>query len=203
MSRYLILAFLGGVALAVAGCAQEPKLPTTLVVVLPDEDGQIGGVTVDDGINQVTLDSAMAAAQVDAAGQVAPAEVAQADVNSMFGDAIDGRPMLPRSFVLYFLSDRSELTEDSKVAFESVFSDIAVRPHYEIEVIGHTDTMASDEYNATLSFTRANAVRAMLAERGIDPGFIKTTGRGERDLLIPTEDEVPEERNRRVEISVR
>jgi outer membrane protein OmpA-like peptidoglycan-associated protein len=39
--------------------------------------------------------------------------------------------------------------------------------------------------------------------RGIAPDRITTAGRGEREPLVPTADEVAEPRNRRVEISVR
>jgi outer membrane protein OmpA-like peptidoglycan-associated protein len=43
----------------------------------------------------------------------------------------------------------------------------------------------------------------MLIELGIPPERIQARGRGERELLVPTEDEVSEPRNRRVEINVR
>jgi OOP family OmpA-OmpF porin len=41
------------------------------------------------------------------------------------------------------------------------------------------------------------------ARAGIAPARIRVEGRGEREPLIPTEDEVAEPRNRRAEISVR
>jgi OmpA-OmpF porin, OOP family len=54
-----------------------------------------------------------------------------------------------------------------------------------------------------LSLVRAEAVRAMLMQRGIKASFVRAVGRGEREPLVPTADEQPEPRNRRVEVIVR
>ena len=50
---------------------------------------------------------------------------------------------------------------------------------------------------------RAKAVRDQLVEQGFDPARIELAGRGEREPLVPTADEVPEPKNRRVEVPVR
>jgi outer membrane protein OmpA-like peptidoglycan-associated protein len=42
-----------------------------------------------------------------------------------------------------------------------------------------------------------------MVNAGVNPAVIETAGRGEREPLVPTEDEVAEAKNRRVEISVR
>ena len=43
----------------------------------------------------------------------------------------------------------------------------------------------------------------MMIGLGIPSERITAAGRGKRELLVPTEDNVPEPRNRRVEINVR
>jgi len=70
-------------------------------------------------------------------------------------------------------------------------------------VIGHTDTVGSLDYNDRLSHARAERLREMLVGLGIPAGRIQAAGRGKRELLVPTEDNFSEARNRRVEISVR
>ena len=50
---------------------------------------------------------------------------------------------------------------------------------------------------------RAERLRQMLVGLGIPAERIQIAGRGKRELLVPTDDNVPEPRNRRVEISVR
>ena len=82
-------------------------------------------------------------------------------------------------------------------------AEIARRPVPELVVIGHTDRVGRAEANDELSLRRAEAVRAMLVRAGIPAAQIETAGRGEREPLLPTADEVAEPLNRRVEINVR
>ena len=70
-------------------------------------------------------------------------------------------------------------------------------------VIGHTDRVGTTQFNDGLSLQRAERVRRALVELGIASERIRTAGRGERELLVSTADDVPEPRNRRVEINVR
>jgi len=196
-ARAAVLALL---ALA-AACAKQPG-PGTLVVVLPEE-GEIGGVEVQAGGTSTLLDRPYASASNNAVTGSSTATLDQAQVEAAFAAALEARPILPRKFVLYFKTDSDELTDESLAAFEEVFADLAARPHYEVTVIGHTDRVAEAGYNVELSRERALKVRDMLAERGLPTDTITVFGRGENDLLVPTEDEVAEPLNRRVEVTVR
>ena len=73
----------------------------------------------------------------------------------------------------------------------------------DVLVIGHTDTMGEALANDELSAQRAERVKGFLIGIGIPGERIRIAGRGERELLVPTADEVDEPRNRRVEINVR
>ena len=73
----------------------------------------------------------------------------------------------------------------------------------EIVVTGHTDRQGSLEANDQLSLERAQAIRTLLIERGFKPELIDAVGRGEREPVVPTDDEVAEPRNRRAVIVVR
>lgn len=187
------------ILLACGACA-----PRDLFVVVPDSEGHVGQVTVSklDGSASRTLDTAYAAASASEGG-VEAAELSEQEVEEVFGQAIAARPLPPRKFILYFLSDSEQLTPESIAKFEDVFADIARREVYEVEVVGHTDRAAEDRYNDPLSLQRAEAVRTMLTDRGLEWGYILATGRGERDPAVPTEDGVREPLNRRVEIDVR
>ena len=70
-------------------------------------------------------------------------------------------------------------------------------------MIGHTDTVGTLSYNDKLSLARAERLREMLVSLGIAPERVQSAGRGKRELLVPTDDNTAEPRNRRVEISVR
>ncbi|MGZ5264448.1 MAG: OmpA family protein, partial [Kaistella sp.] len=52
-------------------------------------------------------------------------------------------------------------------------------------VIGGTDTRASDAYNQNLSERRANTVKNYLIQNGVDSGKLNAIGRGEKDLKYP------------------
>ena len=73
----------------------------------------------------------------------------------------------------------------------------------EIVVVGHTDRVGTVESNDALSLQRAQAVRQLFIDRGFDPARVDAVGRGEREPLVPTDDELDEPRNRRTEIVVR
>lgn len=65
-------------------------------------------------------------------------------------------------------------------------------------VAGHTDTVGPTESNRTLSFNRARAIATYFRKKGITIP-IKYDGFGEEALAVPTNDEVDEVRNRRVQ----
>ena len=95
------------------------------------------------------------------------------------------------------------LTPKSKVQYQDVFGDIKRRNVYEVEVIGHTDTLGKPPYNQQLSMSRAEMIRDRLVHDGLNPKSISVAGRGQLDLAVLTADQVAEPRNRRVEITVR
>jgi outer membrane protein OmpA-like peptidoglycan-associated protein len=84
-----------------------------------------------------------------------------------------------------------------------VLTEIAQRPVPDIVVIGHTDSLGSDQINDALARRRAETVRAELIRRGVAPENVQAVGRGRREPLVPAPDGVAEPRNRRVEILVR
>jgi len=117
--------------------------------------------------------------------------------------AMAALPAEPYRARLYFIFDTSTFTPESEAAAQKVFDEIKARQIAEAIVIGHTDTMGSEQYNIGLSERRADRVRQELIRRGIPENIITTKGVGESELLIDTADEVAEARNRRVEIDVR
>lgn len=71
------------------------------------------------------------------------------------------------------------------------------------EIVGHTDRAGSNAYNQALSARRAMAVADLMASMGIPRAALSTAARGEEEPRVPTEDEVRNPQNRRVEISVK
>ena len=77
------------------------------------------------------------------------------------------------------------------------------QPTLRAELVGHTDSVGSDEYNQRLSLRRAEAVRNHLVSQGINPARITVDGRGESQPEVPNDTEANRAKNRRVEITLR
>jgi outer membrane protein OmpA-like peptidoglycan-associated protein len=199
-------------AALLTGCATQPppapppaakQTRDDLYVVLPSREGKAGAVTVTHAGDQKVLDRPYAAARIKVEGQLETGVITEQEVREVFGPALAAQPLRPVSFTLYFVLGRDELTPESRPTLESLLAEVARRPAVEVVVIGHTDRVGSVQHNDALSLQRAEKVRGELVRLGIPYDRIQVAGRGEREPLVPTEDQVPEPRNRRVEITVR
>jgi outer membrane protein OmpA-like peptidoglycan-associated protein len=183
------------VALAIITAA-----PVETVTVLPSADGHVGTVVVQRGEKQQVLHEAYATSR---SGQAEVTRLSTDEVQGTYGKALHALPALPATFILYFVTGTDELTEESKLELGKVLTAMRERPLPDVLVIGHTDTVGDAEANDRLSGQRAETVKGFLVGIGIPAERIRTAGRGERELLVPTAPNVDEPRNRRVEISVR
>ena len=180
----------------------EPVTPA-LFAVIPTYDGHVGAIVVQRGDFIRVIDSAYAAQVLRGDGSLQATKLTEAEVREKFGPTLAALPGVPASFTLYFLEGKDELTPESKLELDKVFAELKRRPLPDIVVIGHTDTVGGLPFNDRLSLARAERMREMMIELGIPAERIQAAGRGKRELLIPTDDNVSEPRNRRVEINVR
>lgn len=194
-------AFFAGVLLvALLSACSSPREHFS---VMPDPDGKTGTMVVTPRQGTpLTLDHANASASVRG-GEAAPVKLSGTELKEMYKDALDARPMAPVRFLLYFGEGGDALTAESQRELENIFAEIKKRPAPDLIVVGHTDRVGSVADNDRLALRRAEAVRAQLVARGLAADSISASGRGEREPLVPTADEVAEARNRRVEILVR
>jgi outer membrane protein OmpA-like peptidoglycan-associated protein len=191
-------------AFVAAGCAcKAPVTPALFVVVPSPHNGHVGKVVVTRGGESHLIDTAFGAQRLTGDGALVAAKLTEAEVRKDFGATLTALPGRPASFTLYFLEGKDELTAESQGELEKVFAELKRRPLPDIVVIGHTDTVGGLAYNDKLSLARAERMREMMVAMGIPPERINAAGRGKRELLVPTEDNVSEPRNRRVEINVR
>ena len=113
------------------------------------------------------------------------------------------QPQAPAHFILQFESGSTALVPASRPLLARIVSTIQERKSLDVSVIGHTDTAGSDEFNNQLARQRAEGVARLLVEAGVDPRLLEVTSHGKAIPLVPTGDNVPEPRNRRVEVTVR
>ena len=187
-----------------AGCAAS-----TGVSLLPgetDDQGQqkeTGAVAVlDPGSEQDirVIDQANSTAGVKGS-RIAVKSVTPEALEAQYGDLLTTLPRKPALFRLYFKQGSTDLVDPSVI--EAVLKEIKSRDGADIQIVGHTDTTGDGLLNDTVSAKRAEAVKALLAERGVDIGIARTSGRGEHELRVPTDDNIANDENRRVEITVR
>lgn len=181
-----------------------PDPATEKIVLLPDADGNVGEVVIRTDTGEQTLSTAYGAVQVRASGNLENVQESEASVREAFGEVLDATPPEPVSLVVYFETGSSDtLTPASMQTVAELRALLTERPAPEILVVGHTDTVGDGDDNDALSQARAQAVVDIIRNTGVSAKTLEASGRGERELLIPTADKVDEPRNRRVEINIR
>ncbi|MBE0605614.1 MAG: OmpA family protein [Deltaproteobacteria bacterium] len=191
-----------------AACATSPKpsppASRDIIVLLPDDQGKTGAIVVSSAGVERRLDRPGEMVTVESGSPPGiPAVIPGQEVRAIAGPALAALPKPPARFILYFKHDSVDLTSGSQALLKKVLETIRDRAPVDVSVVGHTDTVGRKEYNYALSLKRANAVASILLGKGIDPSVLDITSHGKDNPLVPTGDQVPEPRNRRVEITVR
>jgi len=194
MSRHFAVAAL---------CFLLPSCGGSQLLLLPDESGGHGAVAVLES-NGKPVDAVVS--QPDSRTKLGTPNPAPRPAGELKGNElalVSGLPPPPRSYTLYFIEGTTDLTPESRPVFDELKAEIARRPGVDVEVTGHTDTVGSAEDNDALSQRRAQQILNLLATIGIDRSLMTAVGRGERELRVPTMDNVENPLNRRVEVLVR
>ena len=103
-----------------------------------------------------------------------------------------------------FDHDKSVLKPEGKAALHELDEAIKAKGArvVDIDVIGHTDSDGTEEYNQALSERRAQAVRDYMVSEGVDPNIIDVSGEGESNPVASNATKEGRAENRRVDIHV-
>ena len=112
----------------------------------------------------------------------------------------DGMVMTLGDFV--FDSASATIKQTAVDNFTKVLDFIDGYPDRQIRIEGHTDSSGSGTFNLNLSQQRADAVKALLVEFGIDAGRINAVGMGEDFPVASNSTEEGKAKNRRVDIII-
>lgn len=184
-----------------AGCA-TPTSTRTTVVLLPEEDNTVGAVAVASGSSTQRLDKAFSYTTVNG-NNATPSNartVGRDTVNGAYGDLLKANAPAPRIFVLQFLLDKTELTEESRSLVPAMLRVVRARKPARITVFGHADATGTHESNLKLSSDRAEAAADLL--RASDPSLKNIDLQYFGDTKPSTGLRASDAKNRRVEILI-
>jgi OOP family OmpA-OmpF porin len=98
--------------------------------------------------------------------------------------------------------DKAIVKPDGKAALDDLMAKLQGMNTEVMIAVGHTDSVGSDAYNSKLSLRRADAVKAYLVSKGLDPARLYTEGKGEAQPIADNATAEGRSRNRRVTIEV-
>ena len=115
-------------------------------------------------------------------------------------ETVDGLVMTLGDFV--FDSASANIKQTAVDNFTKVLEFIDGYPNRNIRIEGHTDSSGSDSFNLNLSQKRADAVKVLLVDYGIDAARIEAVGMGESMPVADNNTESGKAKNRRVDIII-
>jgi len=102
-----------------------------------------------------------------------------------------------------FRTNSAEILPESNKILDAVATTVIHHPEFTLmEVAGHADERAPNDYNLRLTQDRVNSVMAALIPRGVDRSRLRAKGYGEYCPEDPGHNETAWEKNRRVEFKI-
>jgi outer membrane protein OmpA-like peptidoglycan-associated protein len=143
------------------------------------------------------------AADADAARDQATQQTAavQAELDALKAKPTDRGMVLTLSDVL-FDTGRADLNPGSARNLDQLVQFLGEHPERRVEIDGYTDNVGTDSFNLDLSQRRADTVRNVLVNRGIDSARIVSRGYGKDFGVASNVDSGGRQLNRRVEIVI-
>lgn len=164
----------------------------------------LGGVTFAFGGTESTRveneTGVLAAVVADSDGDgVADAEDKCPETPGGFKVDRNGCP-LQKTIRVTFESGSKTLAASSQAEVAAFATFLKESPAYSVEIVGHTDSTGSEKGNMALSKARAESVKAMLVDNGVDAKRIVTIGKGESEPIAGNDTAEGRAMNRRIEV---
>lgn len=102
----------------------------------------------------------------------------------------------------FFDFDKTAVKAEGKAKLDEVAAKLKDMDTEVVVAVGHTDSVGSAAYNQKLSERRAEAVKAYLVSKGVDPKKVYTEGKGETQPIADNKTRDGRAKNRRVELEV-
>jgi outer membrane protein OmpA-like peptidoglycan-associated protein len=193
-------------AILASGCKTMNRTQKGAVI------GAAGGGAIGAVIGRAAGNTAMGAIIGAAVGGAAGAIIGRKmdkqaeEMKEVLGDAEvrregEGIVILFKEKVLFGF-DRSDLNTSAETNLNKLVNVLQKYPDTSIEIIGHTDSKGTDDYNQGLSQRRAISVASYLRGQGVSSSRLTTKGMGESDPIATNDTEEGRSQNRRVEFVI-
>ncbi|WP_332879697.1 OmpA family protein [Massilia sp. S19_KUP03_FR1] len=195
---------------AKAGVGLEFKLSEALAIRAEAERSRVNNATGRRGnVDLYSIGLVYKLGRPAVAAYVAPAPVVVAEAPVQAAPAPMPAPApQPTSEKVSFAAealfdfDKAVVKPDGKAALDEMMAKLQGMNTEVMIAVGHTDSVGSDAYNAKLSLRRADAVKAYLVSKGLDPARLYTEGKGEAQPIADNATAEGRAKNRRVNIEI-
>ena len=117
-------------------------LPSNVVVLIPDETGGVGKISIEEHNEKNQLSVPYTAEQTDGNEKLGPAFATDAEtVSSEFSGALAATPRKPAIYVIFFLNGQSVLDPRSVDTLSASIVAARTTPFADISVVGHSDSV--------------------------------------------------------------
>lgn len=150
-------------ALLLSGCSSSR-------VILLDGQKTKSAIIVSTQAGQEVLDKPNTYTELSSKSEKpkAKSDITVHDISENYGVLLENTPKPPVSFLLYFKRDSTQLNEDSLKKPPLIKKAIKARIPCDVNVIGHSDTIGTKEYNIMLSKKRAKSIKKWIQNTGLD-----------------------------------
>ncbi len=111
-------------------------------------------------------------------------------------------PTVQKNYTVLFDTGKATLSPEAVSTVAQAANSFKTSGGRAVAVSGHTDTTGTPQFNLKLSQQRAMTVQAELQRNGVPGPAIAALGYGEQNLPVKTGNNVPDQRNRSVDIVI-
>jgi len=190
---------------------KKPKpspIPKTIArekasIILGKNDSKKNAIIIVTKVSEISVDVPLTMVKLKEDGKISnPTKISPENLKTRFSKVMNAIPLKAYHVNLFF-NQGTQLKEDSQYIMGDIILEMKKREPCILEIKGYSDTFGNYEDNQRISENRALYIKELLQVSNITISSINTAGLGESSLFISTEDEVKEEKNRRVEITIR
>lgn len=123
--------------------------------------------------------------------------------NTPEGFKVDGEGCpLKATLHLNFITDGNTVDAAGVAKVKEFAEFMKHSPSYKATIVGHTDSTGSDAHNEKLSQKRAQTVKTLLIDQGIDTSRLSVSGEGEKMPVASNKTKQGRAENRRIEVEL-